>query len=53
LHRLLKSYAAYYNEVRRHLSLDKDAPNSRRPDKVGGIVAMPLLGGLHHQYLRV
>jgi transposase InsO family protein len=53
LRRILKAYAAYYNEVRTHLSLDKDAPNSRRPHKVGGIVAMPILGGLHHQYVRV
>ena len=53
LRRILKTYAAYYNEVRTHLSLDKDAPNSRRSLKVGGIVAIPILGGLHHQYVRV
>jgi transposase InsO family protein len=26
--RVLKAYAAYYNEVRTHLSLNKDAPSS-------------------------
>jgi hypothetical protein len=30
LRQILKTYAAYYNEVRTHLSLDKDAPNPRR-----------------------
>ncbi|MGA7871026.1 MAG: hypothetical protein WCA22_09015 [Candidatus Binatus sp.] len=49
LRRILKTYASYYNEVRTHLSLDKDAPKSRRSQKVGRIVAMPILGGLHHQ----
>jgi hypothetical protein len=53
LRRILKAYAAYYNEVRTHLSLDKDAPNSRGPHRLGTIVAMPVLGGLHHQYVRV
>jgi transposase InsO family protein len=53
LRRILETYAAYYNEVRTHLSLDKDAPNSRRPLKVGGILVIPILGGLHHQYVRV
>ena len=50
---ILKTYAAYYNEVRTHLSLSKDAPNSRRPQTIGSIVAMPIFGGLHHRYVRV
>jgi hypothetical protein len=53
LRRILKTYAAYYNAVRTHLSLDKDAPNGRRSLKVGGIVAIPILRGLHHHYVRV
>jgi hypothetical protein len=53
LRRLLKTYAVYYNDLRTHLSLDKDAPNFRRPQRVGGILAVPILGGLHHQYVRV
>ena len=53
LRRILKAYNAYYNEIRTHLSLDKDAPNSRRSQTVGAIAAMPILGGLHHQYVRV
>jgi transposase InsO family protein len=50
---ILKTYASYYNAVRTHLSLDKDAPEFRRKQKVGRIAAIPILGGLHHQYLRV
>ncbi len=53
LGRILKAYAAYYNEIRTHLSLDKDAPCSRHSQTVGAIAAMPILGGLHHQYVRV
>jgi hypothetical protein len=44
--RTLETYAAYYNAVRTHLSLDKGAPTARRSLKVGGIVAIPILGGL-------
>jgi transposase InsO family protein len=53
LRRVLKTYAGYYNSVRTHLSLDKDAPNYRRSQRIGNIVSMPVLGGLHHQYFRV
>lgn len=45
--------AELYNEVRTHLSLDKDSPEFRRAQSVGNIVALPLLGGLHHHYVRV
>ena len=51
--RILKTYAAYYNELRTHLSLGKEAPNIRRSETVGSVVLMPILGGLHHQYVRV
>jgi transposase InsO family protein len=50
---VLKAYASYYNQVRTHLSLDKDAPEFRRSQKTGFIAAIPILGGLHHQYVRV
>jgi transposase InsO family protein len=53
LRRILKRYASYYNEVRTHLSLNKDAPSFRRVRTVGSVAALPWLGGLHHQYLRV
>jgi len=53
LRHLLKSYQKYYNEARTHLSLHKDTPIPRTVQTVGCMVAMPLLGGLHHQYFRV
>ena len=53
LRHLLESYQRYYNEARTHLSLDKDAPVSRSVQAVGRIVAKSLLGGLHHQYVRI
>jgi transposase InsO family protein len=51
LRRVLKNYASYYNEVRTHLSLDKDAPYFRRAQKFGRIAKIPI-GGLHQQYVR-
>jgi transposase InsO family protein len=53
LRRVLKSYASYYNKIRIHLSLDKDAPEFRQSQPVGAIVALPVLGGLHYHYVRV
>jgi transposase InsO family protein len=49
---LLNSYQKYYNEARTHLSLHKDAPIPRAVQTVGRTLAMPVLGGLHHQYFR-
>jgi transposase InsO family protein len=53
LRRVLKAYASYYNGIRTHLSLEKDAPLFRRRQTLGNIVSIPILGGLHHQYVRV
>src|SRR6516162_3196555 len=50
---LLHLYQRYYNEVRTHLSLQKDAPISRTVRTVGRVLPVPMLGGLHHQYVRV
>jgi hypothetical protein len=52
LRHLLKAYQKYYNEARTHLSLDKDAPIPRAVQAVGQMLAVPVLGGLHHQYAR-
>ena len=52
LRHLLKSYQKYYNEARTHLSLQKDAPIPRAVQTVGQTLAVPILGGLHHQYIR-
>src|SRR6201997_3020582 len=53
LRRVLKSYARYYNGVRTHRSLDKDAPVSRPVQQTGRIKSLSILGGLHHRYARV
>ena len=53
LRRILKSYADYYNSVRTHRSLHKDAPIFRPIHQTGFIRSHPILGGLHHHYVRV
>jgi hypothetical protein len=53
LRRILGKYSAYYNEVRSHVSLGKDAPCTRPIERFGDIVAHPILGGLHHRYARI
>jgi transposase InsO family protein len=52
LRRILKSYSAYYNNIRTHRSLDKDAPVSRPVQRIGSIKSHAVLGGLHHYYAR-
>ena len=53
LRRILSAYAAYYNRARTHLALQKDAPFHRAVQRSGAIVAIPILAGLHHQYVRI
>ena len=53
LRRILRSYAHYYNDIRTHRSLDKDAPASRPVQRTGSISSHAILGGLHHHYVRV
>jgi len=54
LRRQLKSYSSYYHEARTHLSLDKQSPVPRsiEPPERGKVVAIPHVGGLHHEYRR-
>jgi hypothetical protein len=53
LRRALQSYLRYYNEIRTHRSLHKDAPLMRPVQRIGRIMSHALLGGLHHQYIRI
>src|ERR1700726_1807111 len=53
LRHILLSYMKYHNEIRTHLSLEKDAPVSRAVKLAGTILCRPVLGGLHHQYVRI
>ena len=54
LRQVLQSYVEYYREVRPHRALFHDSPISRAvesPER-GDVIEVPLLGGLHHHYLR-
>jgi transposase InsO family protein len=53
LRRILRSYARYYNDIRTHRSLDKDAPAVRPVQQTGILTSRAILGGLHHHYVRV
>jgi transposase InsO family protein len=53
LRRVLSAYAAYYNQARTHLTLGKDAPMHRAVQRSGDIASIPILAGLHHQYVRI
>jgi hypothetical protein len=54
LRRILTRYLAYYHQARRHLALDKNAPDVRSVELPGAgrIVEIPEVGGLHHRYVR-
>jgi hypothetical protein len=41
------------NKIRTHLSLHKDTPISRPVQPNESIKLHPILGGLHHHYVRV
>jgi hypothetical protein len=53
LRRILSAYERYYNRARPHLALQKDAPLRRAVQRAGGIAAISVLAGLHHQYVRI
>src|SRR5450759_5146927 len=53
LRRILRSYARYYNDIRTHRSLHKDAPIFRPIHQTGIIRSHPILGELHHHYVRL
>jgi transposase InsO family protein len=53
LRRILRTYAGYYNLIRTHQSLDKDAPVSRPVQRTGSIKSHAILGNLHHHYVRI
>jgi transposase InsO family protein len=53
LRRTLSDSAAYSNQTRTHLALQKDAPMHRKVQRSGVIVVIPILAGLHHKYVRI
>ncbi len=50
---ILKSYVDYYNSIRTHRSLNKDARAFRAVQRTGSIASYAILGGLHHHYVRI
>jgi transposase InsO family protein len=54
LHRHVAEFLEYYHRSRTHLALKKDSPDTRpvHPPESGRIVAIPVMGGLHHRYER-
>ncbi len=52
---ILRDYLNYYHFCRTHLSLEKDAPDSRpvEPPAMGKVIAIPKVGSLHHRYTRL
>jgi transposase InsO family protein len=53
LRKILQRYAGYYNKIRTYRSLGKDAPSHRPVQRIGKVVSQPILGGLHHHYVRI
>ena len=53
--RVIASYLRYYHAARTHLSLDNDTPDGRsvQPPTAGKVLAVPHVGGLHHEYVRL
>src|ERR1700730_855404 len=41
-----------YNEMRTHLTMEKDAPVLRAVERTGHILCRLVLGGLHHRHVR-
>ncbi len=56
LRRVLREYAAYFNSARPHQGIGQAIPDAPRSalssSPVTPIVAIPVLGGLHHDYRR-
>ena len=55
LQRVLKEYVAYFNHARPHQGLGQRIPiplahADQTNSRAGSVQAIPILGGLHHQY---
>jgi putative transposase len=53
LHRVVAEYIRYFNAARPHQGLRQRTPVAAERPHEGNVVALPVLGGLHHDYRRV
>jgi len=58
LHRVLRSYVVYFNRARPHQGIQQQIPELPEPsapphNQSEKVIAVPVLGGLHHDYRRV
>jgi transposase InsO family protein len=51
--RVWNEYAGYYDTARTHIALAGDTPLGRPVMTSGPARAVPILGGLHHHYVRM
>jgi transposase InsO family protein len=51
-HRVVAEYVRYYNAARPHQGIHQHTPVPAERPAEGRIVALPVLGGLHHKYQR-
>ena len=54
LQAVLAAYLEYYHQARPYPALEGDCPVPRPVENydLGEVVAMPMVGGLHHRYIR-
>jgi len=49
---ILDEYINYYNSKRPHQGINQKVPRRYEPQLYGKVQKLPILGGLHHHYIR-
>jgi len=52
IQRILDEYISNYNSKRPHQGLDQISPMKYKPHLYGKVQKLPILGDLHHHYIR-